>query len=454
MENIVSLLRGLFGFNVAFDDTVINVHNTSDLDKFIPEHWDTKVRLDAERKEFWSKFEGEEGSNSAIVRRDDFTSKPGDVVHVDVVSRLRGTGVAGETALKGKEEKLSFGQFDLKVDWIRHAVGFNKRGTKRAFINAVKMANNQLSTWLAKTKDDECFAQLLDLAAQSRLGVADSATPTILYPNAVSAVSGLTNADSFGVAEINKISTALNRKHAIPIETVMDGKQLVSFYGIVIDDIAADYYLKNDAVWQQMQREAGVQGDKNRLFTGALGQINSMVIYKFVGRAGEGSYLRPEMKVALKSLANAEVLLGTSGDRIPYQKYFVNGATKYVRVAAADGTETAVTMDAGAITASIANETEIAKHYRLVAHTHAQFEAGDLITQENHYATAIGFGAEIAARVWGMYPKPITDVRDYGFEMGVGIEAVYGHKVIEDSEGNAPNYVLLRHYCKNPYFGI
>lgn len=445
-------LKRLFG--LLFADTSFNVHTTSDLDVFIPEHWDTKVRLDAERKEFWNKFEGEEGSNMPIIRRDDFTAAPGDVVHVDVVSRLRGVGVAGETVLKGKEEKLSFNQFDLKVDWIRHAVGFNKRGTKRAFINAMKMANSQISTWLAKTKDDETFAQLLDKGAQSRLATADSASVTTIYPNDATSKATLASDDTMGMAELNKVKFVLGRKHAIPIQTMMDGKQLVEFYGIVMDDIAAEYYLKNDAVWQQMQRDAGLRGEKNRLFTGAFGQANGVVVYVFKGRAGEGSHLRPEVSVSAQSLADAEILLGTSGDRIPYLKYFIDGETEYVRIAAADGTETAVTMDAGDITASVENETEIAKHYHLVAHTHAQFEAGDIITQENHMASAIGFGAECAARIWGKYPTPIRDVQDYGFSYGVGIEAVYGNKMIEDSNDVAPNHVILNHYCKNPYFGV
>lgn len=448
------LKRLMVLFSLSFADTSFNVHDTSDLDNFIPEHWDTKIRLDAERKAFWDKFEGEEGSNMPIIRRNDFTKNAGDVVHVDVLSRLKTQGVAGETSLKGKEGKLTSSQFDLKVDWLRNAVGFNKRGTKRAFINAAKIANQALSTWLAKTKDDECFAQLLDLGAQERLATADSATPTTIYPNDATSVATLASDDTMGAAELNKVKFVLGRKHALPIQTIMDGKQMIEFFGIVMDDIAAEYYLKNDATWKQVQQDAGLRGEKNRLFTGAFGQYNSLVVYVHKGLAGEGTYLRPEAQVSAQSLANAEILFGTSGDRVPYQKGFVKGATKYVRVAAADGTETAVTMDAGAITSSVESEAEIEKQYHLVAHTHAQFEAGDLITQENHYASAIGFGAEAAARVWGMYPSAIRDMRDYGFEYGIGVEAVFGHKMIENTDAEAPNHVVLRHYCKNPYYGV
>jgi N4-gp56 family major capsid protein len=448
----MEFLKKLFAMFMA--DTALNVNDTADLDLTIPEHWDTKIRRDAERKSFWDKFEGSEGSNSAIIVRNDFEAKAGDVVHVNVHSNLEGAGVSGETELKGKEEKLSFSQFNLRVDWLRHAVGFNKRGTKRSLLNAMSVANSTLSTWLAKRKDDDLFAQLLDLADQRHIALADTATNTVLYPNAVVAVSGITNADSFGVAEITKMKTALNRKLSDPIETMMDGKQLICYYGIVLDDIAAEYYLKSDPVWQQAQREAGLRGDTNKLFNGAFGSWNSCVIYSFQGKVGQGSFLRPEAITSATSLANAEVLFAAATGRRPYQQYFVNGHTKYQAVEAS-GTDNSITMDAGAITSRIDAEAEIAKQYRLVAHTHAEFTgAGTIITQENHYASAIGFGSEIAARIWGMQPKPISDVRDYGFQYGVGIEAVYGCKVIEDLATNSKNHVVLRHYCKNPYLGI
>jgi len=440
-------------FKLYMADTPLNVNDTAALALLIPEHWDTKVRRDAERKSFWDKFEGAEGSNSAIVTRNDFESKAGDEVKVTIHSNLEGTGVSGETELKGKEEKLTFSQFSLKVDWIRHAVGFNKRATKRSFLSDLSVANATLSSWLAKRKDDDLFAQLVGKADQRHLAASDSATNTVLYPNAVVSVATLTNVDTFGTAEINKIKTALNRKLSTPIETVMDGKQLISYYGIVVDDIAAEYYLKSDPVWQQAQREAGLRGDTNRLFNGAFGSWNSCVVYSFQGKAGQGSFLRPEMQLSAKSLANAEILFAAATGRVPYQQYFNNGDTKYIAVKT-DGTEVAVTMDAGAITSRIDAEAEIAKQYHLVAHTHAELDAGTIITNENHYAEAIGFGSEIAARVWGMQPKPITDVRDYGFQYGVGVEAVYGCKVIEDLATKSKNHVVLCHYCKNPYLGV
>lgn len=447
----MEFLKKLFAVFMA--DTPLNVIDTADLTLTIPQHWDTKIRRDAERKSFWDRFEGSEGSSSAIIRRNDFEAKAGDEVKVSIHSNLNSAGVAGETELKGKEEKLSFSQFSLKVDWIRHAVGFNKRGTKRSFLSALSVANSTLSTWLAKRKDDDLFAQLLDLGAQRSMLTADTATNTVLYPNAITSVATLTSSDTFGVAEITKIKTALNRKLSEPIEATMDGKQLISYYGVVLDDIAAEYYLKSDPVWQQAQREAGLRGDANRLFSGAFGSWNSVVVYSFQGKAGQGSFLRPEVQLSATSLGNAALVFGAAALRRPFIQYFKDGDTKYVAVKT-DGTEIAVTMDGGKMFDTKLDETDIPNQYTIGAHTHAELDAGTTITQENHYASAIGFGSEIAARVWGMEPKPISDVRDYGFQFGVGIEAVYGCKIIEDLATKAQNHVIMRHYCKNPYLGI
>jgi N4-gp56 family major capsid protein len=440
-------------FAVWFDALDLNNLTAADLDKFIPEHWDDKIRMDAERKEFWSKFEGSEGANSPIVRRDDFVAKAGDLVHVQVVSILRAAGAAKATRLRGKEEKLTFGQFNLQVDWLRHAVAFDKRGTKRALLDSIMAANSRLSDWLAQVKDDEMFAELLGLGAQERNGVANTATISTLYPNAVTSVSGLTNADTFGTAELTKIKLALSRKYALPIKTIVDGKQEIEFYACVVDDISAEHYLKNDSVWQQANREAGLRGEKNNLFTGAFGTWNSMVVYTYKGKLGRGSYLRPEAQLAATSLANAALVFGTSGDRVPYQKYFVAGATKYVGIEP-NGTENTITMDAGSLNPGVDSEANIANQYTAAAHTHAQLDSGCILTNENHYANAIGFGAEIAARVWGQYPKPIREVEDYGFVTGIGIECVFGQKVIEDSNATAPNHVVLKHYSKSPFIGI
>jgi len=431
--------------------TSLNNMTATDLDKLIPELWETKLRYDAELEAFWSKFEGSEGSNSPIIRRNDFQNKAGDVVHINVTTALKGAGTSGATELRGKEDKLKFSQFDLKSDWLRHAVAWDKRGDARSLFSAITGAQIQLSKWIARYQDDDMFAQLLGLAAQRRMALAETATIRVLYPNAITSVANLTNADTIGAAELQKVKLSLQHNGSVPISTIMDGKQLVNFYAMVVDDIAAEHYLSNDATWNQVQRDAGLRGDSNRLFTGAYGQYRGMVVYVYGGdQTGRGNFLRPELKVYAQSVANAIVTFGAASERNAALQYFVDGAVKYIQTAAATGVATAITMDNGDFSTKM-DETDIANMYKLPTHTHGQYEVGDVITAENYHACAIGFGKEVAARVWGQYPQKVTQTDDYGFVQGLGFEAVFGQKCIQDYALNAPNHVVLKHYCKAPF---
>lgn len=432
--------------------TSLNNMTASDLDNLIPEWWEAKLRVDSELGEFWAKFEGSEGSDQPIIRRNDFVNKAGDVVHVNVMTALKGAGTSAATELRGKEEKLLFSQFNLTSEWLRHAVAWDKRGDARSLYSAITGAQMQLSKWIARYKDDDMFAQLLGLSAQRRQALAETATIKTIYPNAITSVANLTSSDTFGAAEINKIKLVLKHRGALPIQTIMDGKQKISMYAVVIDDVAAEHYLANDATWNQVQRDAGLRGDANRLFSGALGQYRGVVVYSHGGEQGNhgGSFLRPELIVSAQSLANAAIVFGSASTRNAAIQYFADGSTKYIVTTATTGAEAAVTMDSGDFSTKM-DETDIANMYKLPTHTHAQLEIGDIITNENHYANAIGFGAEIAARVWGQYPTKITQTDDYGFVQGLGFEAVFGQKCIQDYATKAPNHVVMKHYCKMPF---
>ena len=87
--------------------------------------------------------------------------------------------------------------------------------------------------------------------------------------------------------------------------------------------------------------------------------------------------------------------------------------------------------------------------------TAAAHSIGAIATLRN-VSSAVGFGAEIAVRGWGMKPVPITQGYDYkfpdgsSFENGLGVAAVYGQSTIQNSAGNSVNYVLLKSYADNP----
>src|SRR3990167_4286262 len=193
------------------DVVEINDTTATDLDYSIPELWSVKVRLDAIKSAFWgSRFEGKQGSGMPIIINTDFAKGPGDVIHFQTMKRLKGAGVTGETVLTGSEQTLSLGQFDLTVDWLRNAVGFNKRATKRANFDAVMVAGTQLSDWMARATDDDLMSELV--------GPAGSEAVTTIRAGGKTADADLNSADVFNTTCVDRIKVAILRKGAIPFQ--------------------------------------------------------------------------------------------------------------------------------------------------------------------------------------------------------------------------------------------
>jgi len=444
---MISFLKRLFATLRSEKGATLNVMSyaagTGVLDYSIPTWWAERLRDDAIRRAFWgARFEGKEGSRKPIIVNKDFTKKPGDRINFQVVSQVFTPGVTAETTLTGSEAKLSLGQFYLTVDWVRNAIAYTKNLEKRVNFNIVQTIRQELSDWLKRRIDSDMFSALIS-------GV----TNTIYSGDAVS-VASLGANDHFGTEEIDRIKLALQRT-ALPIRVEGDNGEEEEYFGAVISEID-EYWLKGDSVWQQAQRDAGPRDyGKNRIFTGALGMYNGVIIYvhraKKSARNIQGSPLRPEVRLYTTMTAGgAEAEFDISTTSQDLGDFFSSTGT--ITIDSEEITYTSITAGSGMTgsTYRFAGLGRGANGTTAAAHT-----AGALITQRN-IASVIGFGAEIAVRGWGMKPVPITQGYDYqfpdgsSFENGLGIAAVFGQSVIADSAGDAPNYILMKTYADNP----
>lgn len=403
-----------------------------ELDYAIPALWNKRLYNDGIRKAFWgSRFEGAEGSSKPIIVKDDLEKGPGDVIHFQVLSDLFSSGVTGETSLMGSEDKLAMAQFDLTVDWIRNAVAFTKNVQRRVNFDIVQVARQRLSDWMSRYIDEGMFYQLITTESPDTLYAGDAPTEASLGAN-----------DTFGVEEIDRIKLALQRKGALPISSKMSSGEELEAFGIVISEVD-EYWLKGDEDWKKAQFYAADRGTGNPLFTGAIGMWNGCIVYvnRSVKSANNvlGSPLRPEGRLystidASTTGANY-VTLGASG-KTNFTKFFP--ATGTLKIGSEELTYTAKSVYGFTISARGANGTTGAIH-----------TAGDLVTLRD-VSTQIGFGAEVAVRGWGMKPNPITQLYDYGFENGIGIEAIFGQVAIKNTAGVAKNYLLCKSYANNP----
>jgi len=410
----------------------LNTHSYvsgQEFDVAISEFWEARLFSEGMRKAFWGgRFEGKEGSSKPIITRDDFGKGSMDVIHFQVMSELISSGVTGESTLQGNEDKLSMSQFNLTVDWIRNAVAFTENLEKRVNFSIPGVARQRLSTWMSRYIDEGMFTQL----------IITETSANVIYAGGKASEATLGNNDIFGTEEIDRIKLALQRKGVIPISTRMNNGEELETFGIVISEID-EYWLKGDANWNRAQRDAGIRGEGNKLFTGALGMWNGMIIYTHRAvRSGlniQGSPLRPECRVSTALTAGATDLVVGTNAKADYTKFFPSTGT--LMIDSEEMTYSAKTVTGFTIARGV-NGTTAATH-----------STGALITLRN-VSTQIGFGAEVAVRGWGMKPTPTSQQIDYGFEKGLGFKAIFGQKAIEDTSGVPKNYLLVKSYAKNP----
>lgn len=438
---LLSLLV-LLGSTSGVSVTAMNAMDSdtnSDLDFNVPEIWEKRLRYDASRKSFWGMLKGKEGSEKPIIEKEDFVNQAGDVIHIQVMSELYGPGVTGETTLRGAEDKLGTSQFNITVDWLRKAVAVTKKVKKEVNFEVIQEARVRLSNWLARELDRQTFSQLLAAAGAD----------TIYAGNATSTAT-LGSDDTFTTQELDRIKLALDRKGAIPLAVENDGGQETYHYGVVISEID-EYSLRGDDRWLDAVKHAELRSSKNPIFTGRPVEWNGLLVYTLRGvkAAGalQGSPLRPETSLyvdgaagSLTAIATTVLVGGAAQSNAGQQKQFTQffSTTGTIKIDSEEMSYTGKTYRSFTTVTRGANSTTAATHVE-----------GALITQRD-VSKIIGFGAEICAFAWGQHPKRVEDTDDYGFITGIGIETLYGVKEILDSNADAPNYVIMEAYSKNP----
>jgi N4-gp56 family major capsid protein len=426
------LLRCNQGTDVVAMDPM-NTDTDADLDYNIPEIWEKRMRLDASRKSCFGAMSGSEFSEQPIIEKDQFVNEPGDVIHVNVMTELYGPAVTGETTLRGKEDKLSTGQFNITVDWLRKAVATTKKVKKAVNFDVFQQVRIRLTNWWAREKDRLIFAQLLD-----------NTTNTLYAGNATSSAT-LGSDDTFTTQELDKIKLALDRQGTIPLSVSRDGGQETYHYGVVISEVD-EFNLRGDDRYLEAVKMAQMRSDKNPIFIGRPVEWNGLLIFTLRGvkAAGciQGTPLRPECAVygSLTADATTVTVGGAAETATGQQKQFTQffGTTGTLKIGDEEIEYTGKTYRTFTGCTRGANST--------TAETHSD---GDLVTQRDT-SKVLAFGAEILAFGWGQHPARVEDKDDYGFITGIGIETLYGVKAIEDSAGDKPNYLVMEAYSGNP----
>lgn len=233
-------------------------------------HWAKDTWAAGFEESYFNKFMGE-GAKNIIQVKTELQKGAGDTITIPLLMPLTGTGVTGDNWLEGNEEALTYLDFKVMIDQLRHAVRMKGRFEEhKTQINMRKDAKDALLQWLGRTIDDMIFTELTNSPSADRIVYAGSATSE----------GTITPTDKFDAAMIGKarrIATANRNLMVNPVR--VNGRDT---YVMVIDQWQARDLI-NDPAWREAQLHANVDGKDNPIFTGALGMYDGVVIHQHNG---------------------------------------------------------------------------------------------------------------------------------------------------------------------------
>lgn len=226
--------------------------------------WAKKIWLEMPREIFWGKFMKENDMNAPIEVKRDLEGNPGDVLTFYLANKLDGQGVSGDDTLEGQEEQLVTNTDTVTLDQRRNAVRLKGQlSEKRTAFDQRSVAKSQLKTWLAEVIDDDLFTQF------------DTSPSTVVFGGSVASLAALAAGNVITPALIDRCvaKSAKADPKIWPIR--VNGED---YYVLVIHTDTA-YDLEQDSTWHAAQRDAGVRGDENKIFTGRHGMWRGTVIH-------------------------------------------------------------------------------------------------------------------------------------------------------------------------------
>ena len=277
--------------------------NTVSISANRPELWQSKLMKVAQDMNFFSRFMGEDSNNVIQVKRD-LRKQRGDTVTIPLTAKLIGNGVTGDNEAEGNEEAINAYSDSVVIDQIRNQVRLT--GMLDEQTNAYDMRSDavqKLAMWMAEFQERQIF---LKLAGVNNTTLTDTAGNVVgtraTWSNTPAQVPAADTAAGYGArylcADYTNGADSLATTDLLTPELISRAKYkamlkqadgMPKINPLKID--GRDHYvmfihpwqahdLKNNATFAQAQREAGTRGDGNRIFTGALGMWDNVILYE------------------------------------------------------------------------------------------------------------------------------------------------------------------------------
>ena len=251
----------------------LNTNTVTELNYWRPILWSLKVYEEAKAMMFWERFSGPEGSGMPVIKKTELLTKAGQTINISQMANLTGSGVSGESTLRGNEEQMVLRQVQVSPEWYRHAVAATRKAERQINQEFRGKAQGLLSYWMAQQQDDSMWT-----CARGAGSVGfESAILARLYASGAS-IDELSSTDTFSVAMIRRAAATLAGKNIDKIRVA--GMPAGEGYFLMFIHPFQAYDLKSDTEWINGHQNASERGKDNPLFTGALGEIDGVILHE------------------------------------------------------------------------------------------------------------------------------------------------------------------------------
>jgi len=244
--------------------------------------------------------------NNILQIKDELNKQTGDTITYGLGVKLgKTTGVSGDNELEGHESKIAYYSDSIVISQWRTAVRLKGRLTEQEHcFNMRTDAKEKLSIRMQEFIEMQFFLKMAGVLNPTItdingnvLGLLDDGTSMLTWSNSANPASNtetaagtgarylcansdgadaLTSADKLTPQLISKlkVKALLATPKVKPLR--VNGKY---YYCLFVHPWQA-YDLKRNEEWRQANREGGIRGDSNRIFTGAIGEWDGVLVYE------------------------------------------------------------------------------------------------------------------------------------------------------------------------------
>ena len=254
--------------------------NTGSISQMRPQVWQRQTLIDA-IEELFFKQNGMMSANrtapAPIFLKADFKTVKGSKITVPLVIKPSGEGRDGDDEQEGNEEELTTYYQDVNINQKRNAIRL--QGEMDEQKNALDMrtiARESLATWQSEIMQKEIFRKAGGLTAYtfSNTPVAPAST-RVLYGGNATADTDIDSSDKLTLALLFKISNKIPTLTPIIRPIRYKGKN----YYLLLIHPRQRYDLMQDNDYLTLQKDAGMRGLDNPLFSGADAIVDNLIIH-------------------------------------------------------------------------------------------------------------------------------------------------------------------------------